>query len=66
MNESPQEKQTNQRLTDLNSRIENLEEALRQIRDLYLIDNLSLEDCLWTAREIALKAVGDDDTNAQD
>lgn len=48
-------------LTDLSIRIENLEESLRQIRDLHLIDNLSLEDCFFTAREIAIKAVGDVD-----
>lgn len=47
--------------SELYSRVEDLEESLRQIRDLLLIDNLSLEDCLWTAREIAVQALGEDD-----
>lgn len=64
MTEKKTLEQTKQALietSELYNRIEDLEDALRQIRDLLLIDNLSLEDCLWTAREIAAQAVGEDD-----
>lgn len=56
-------KQTREFLTelcdDLFDRVDSLEDALRQIRDLYQIENISLDECLLLSKDIAEKAIGE-------